>query len=605
MAKEAAKSKTLPKREEIPERYKWRLEDLFASREEWERVFREAQALIDQIAAYSGTLGQSGQRLLEALRLRDELEVRVERLYAYARMRRDEDATRAEHQALSDRATTLLVQAEAALSFLEPEILSIPEERLRTWLEEVEGLALYQTALENLLVLKPHVRSAEVERLLAEAGELADAPRTVYGMLSDADLRFPTIRDERGDEVELTKGRYLTFLESADRRVRREAFTALYRVYESKIHTFAALFAASVKKDVFFARARNYRSALEAALTPNRIPVAVYTQLIDTVRRHLPLLHRYLALRKKALGLDELHMYDLYVPLARLERTVPYEKAAELVTRALAVLGNDYVRVLKEAFASRWIDVYENRGKRSGAYSWGAYGTHPYILLNYQGTLHDVFTLAHEMGHALHSHYSWTHQPYVYAHYRIFVAEVASTVNEILLVRYLLERTTDPTERLALLHHQLEQFRTTVFRQTMFAEFEKWAHEQVEGGQPLTAETLCARYRKLNEEYHGPAVMVDPQIAYEWARIPHFYSPFYVYQYATGYAAAIALAQGILERPKEAVPRYLAFLKAGSSDTPIALLQRAGVDMTRPEPIEKALAVFAGLVDELERLVGA
>ncbi|MCG0315008.1 MAG: oligoendopeptidase F family protein, partial [Calditerricola sp.] len=371
MAKEAAKSKTLPKREEIPERYKWRLEDLFASREEWERVFREAQALIDQIAAYSGTLGQSGQRLLEALRLRDELEVRVERLYAYARMRRDEDATRAEHQALSDRATTLLVQAEAALSFLEPEILSIPEERLRTWLEEVEGLALYRTALENLLVLKPHVRSAEVERLLAEAGELADAPRTVYGMLSDADLRFPTIRDERGDEVELTKGRYLTFLESADRRVRREAFTALYRVYESKIHTFAALFAASVKKDVFFARARNYRSALEAALTPNRIPVAVYTQLIDTVRRHLPLLHRYLALRKKALGLDEFHMYDLYVPLARLERTVPYEKAAELVTRALAVLGNDYVRVLKEAFASRWIDVYENRGKRSGAYSWG------------------------------------------------------------------------------------------------------------------------------------------------------------------------------------------------------------------------------------------
>ncbi|HEY8343384.1 MAG TPA: oligoendopeptidase F, partial [Calditerricola sp.] len=427
----------------------------------------------------------------------------------------------------------------------------------------------------------------------------------VYGMLSDADLRFPTIRDEDGDEVELTKGRYLTFLESPDRRVRREAFTALYRVYESKVHTFAALFAASVKKDVFFARARHYRSALEAALTPNRIPVAVYTQLIDTVRRHLPLLHRYLALRKKALGLDELHMYDLYVPLARLKRTVPYEKAAELVTRALAVLGDDYVRVLKEAFASRWIDVYENRGKRSGAYSWGAYGTHPYVLLNYQGTLHDVFTLAHEMGHALHSHYSWTHQPYVYAHYRIFVAEVASTVNEILLVRHLLARTQDPTERLALLHHQLEQFRTTVFRQTMFAEFEKWAHEQVEGGQPLTAETLCTQYRQLNEAYHGPAVTVDPQIAYEWARIPHFYTPFYVYQYATGYAAAIALAQGILERPKEAVPRYLAFLKAGSSDTPIALLQRAGVDMTRPEPIEKALAVFADLVDELERLVGA
>lgn len=596
--------KRLPKRAEIPDQYKWRLEDLFATDELWEEEFRRVKTLLPQAEQYKGHLSESADRLLAALQLADEINRAVHKVYVYARMRKDEDNTCAKYQALSDRAQTLATQARSALAFLNPEILAIPEEILKSYLAENAALEVYRQAIDDLLRQKPHVLSQVEEELLAETAELAQAPANIFAMINNADIKFPTIIDENGEEIEVTKGRYIQLIESKDRRVRHDAFKALYSSYEKQKNTLAATLHASVKRDCFYARVRKYPSALAAALDEDNIPTEVYTNLIQAVRAHLPLMHRYLALRKKALGLDELHMYDIYTPLAPpAEAKIPYETAKEKVLAGLRPLGDDYMAVLEKGLASAWVDVYENEGKTSGAYSWGTYGSHPYVLLNYQENLDNVFTLAHEMGHALHSYYSNQKQPFIYAGYSIFLAEVASTVNENLLLHHLLQHTGERSQRLYLLNHHLESFRTTVFRQTMFAEFEKIIHEAVENGLPLTADFLCRTYLQLNRDYYGEEVVSDPEIAMEWARIPHFYNAFYVYKYATGFSAATALSMQILNDGAGAVRRYIDFLSAGSSDYPLVLLGKAGVDMSSPEPVNAALRLFSELLTQLEELL--
>lgn len=596
--------KALPTRDRIPEEYRWRLEDLYSSDAKWQEDYDWVKAQLPRVKAYSGRLDESGATLLEALKERDIVLEHLHRLYAYAHMRKDEDTTRSTYQAMMDRAMSLVVAAESDLAFYQPEILAIPTEKIQQFFAEEKGLELYRHYLDDILRMKPHTLPTEQEALLARMGEIARAPSNIFNMINDADLRFPTIRDEEGDEVEITKGRFQQMLESHDRRVRREAFEAVYETYGRLKNTLAATYNSNLKKDVTFARIRGYSSALEAALYEDNVPVDVYTNLIETVHEHLPLLHRYMSLRKRLLGVDELHMYDLYVPMVEgVEQRLPYDEAIETVRKGLSPLGEEYTSLLGKAFESRWIDVYENKGKRSGAYSSSAYPVHPYVLLNYHPTTHNLFTIAHEMGHAMHTYYTYQTQPYIYANYTIFVAEVASTLNEALLMEHLLETTSDRKARLSLLNHYLEQFRGTVYRQTMFAEFEKKTHEMVEAGQPVTADSLGEIYRELNERYYGPDVVVDPQIELEWSRVPHFYYNFYVYKYATGFAAATALSQKILKEGEPAVERYLDFLRSGASDYSINLLRRAGVDMASPEPIRQSLAVFKHILDEIEQLV--
>jgi oligoendopeptidase F len=603
-----ALAQVLPARSEIDPAYQWRLEDIFPDDAAWEAAFRDLQAELPRAASFRGRLGEGPEVLLQALRLRDAMGQALERLFAYAHMHSDEDTRVSTYQAMSDRVSALATQLEGAWAYFEPELLALPEERLRAWVQspppEAAGLEVYRHKLDDLLRQKPHVLSAPEEELLARAGELARAPQTIFSMLNDADLTFPQVHDEEGRPVELTKARFIRFLESRSRRVREEAFRTLYATYAKQRNTLGAILAASVKRDWFYAQARRYRSCLEMALDADNVPVAVYENLIAAVRAGLPALHRYLRLRRRALGLDRLHMYDLYVPLVEEpRRQVPWEEAVRLVEEGLAPLGEDYVRRYRQGTSSGWVDVYENQGKTGGAYSWGVYGVHPYILMNYQGTVDHVFTLAHEFGHALHSHLASEAQPYTYAGYSIFVAEVASTVNEALLMHHLLERAADRQERAYLVNHYLEGFRTTVFRQVMFAEFEKIIHEMVERGEALTAESLSAAYRELNLAYYGPEVEVDPEIDLEWARIPHFYRAFYVYKYATGFSAAQALAEAVRREGAPARERYLNFLRSGSSRYPVDLLRDAGVDMASPEPVRRALGIFARLVEEMETLV--
>lgn len=599
------KSKTLPKRSDVPAEYKWRLEDIYPSDADWEKDVQKSKQLADQIAALKGTLGQSGKHLLQALTLQDELLKTLDQVYVYARMRRDEDNANSKYQGLTDRATGLSTQVYGAISYIQPEILAISNEELEKWIKEEEGLAHYRILLEEIMRFKPHTLSSEEEALLANMSELASSPSKIYGMLNNADIKFPMITDENGEEVELTKGRYTQFMESKDRRVRKEAFEALYETYGKFRNTIAASLTSAIKGDVFYARTRKYPSALYAALFADNVDLSVYDNLIATVREHLPLMHRYIALRKKLLGVDELHMYDLYVPIVpEVEMNIPYDQAVSTIKEALHPLGEEYGRILEEGFSNGWIDVHENEGKTSGAYSWGAYTTHPFVLMNYQDNVNNMFTLAHEMGHALHSYHSNHAQPYTYADYKIFVAEVASTLNEALLMNHLLETTTDKKQRMYLINYYLEQFRGTVFRQTMFAEFEKIVHAKEEQEEPLTADSLSEIYRELNVAYHGPDMVVDKEVDLEWARIPHFYRNFYVYKYATGFSAATSLSKQILEEGKPAVDRYLQFLKGGSSDYPLNLLKTAGVDMTSAAPIAEALSVFKGLLEEMEQLVG-
>lgn len=594
----------VPERAAIPEAYRWRLEDIFPDEAAWEQAYQELEGYISKLESFQGRLGESGHKLLEFLRLSDEAGQKADALWGYAHMRHDEDTAHPGHQAMHARALNLLVRLESATAFATPEILAIPPERLEGFIQETPGLELYRHALDEIQRRRPHTLSEPEERLLAMAGEVGQTPSQIFQMINEADMRFPTVVDEEGREVEITHGRFLKLMESRDRRVRRETFQKLYATYHKQRNTLAATLAGQVRRDIFFARARKFQSSLEAALFPNNIPVSVYTNLLEAVHEGLPSLHRYMALRRRALGLDEHHMYDIYTPIVpEVTLRIPYEEAKELAAAALAPLGEEYVQVLREGFASGWIDVYENRGKRSGAYSSGVYGVHPYVLLNYQETLDDLFTLVHEMGHALHTYFSNRTQPYVYSNYSIFVAEVASTLNEALLAHHLLEQWTDRARRLYVLNHELDTFRTTLFRQAMFAEFEQRIHAEAEAGQALTAERLSEIYGELNAAYHGPAVVNDDEIRLEWARIPHFYYNFYVYQYATGYSAAQALARKILTEGRPAVDAYLAFLSSGSSDYPLAVLQRAGVDMTSPEPVRQAIRTFDELVQELERLL--
>ncbi|MFT9846106.1 oligoendopeptidase F [Aneurinibacillus sp. REN35] len=599
---ENTSQKTLPKRSEVKPEFKWKLESIFPSDAAWEEEYKKVQELINKIGTYKGKLSESPAVLAECMKTYEELGLAMERVYVYARMRRDEDNTNTTYQALTDRAGSLNIRVASALAYMVPEILAMPNEQLDQYIA-AETLAPYRFYLTEIKRQKEHVLSEREEQIIAQAGELAQAPQTIFGMLNNADMVFPTITNEDGEDVQLTHGRYIQFMESPDRRVRKEAFKAMYDAYGKQKNTIAATLNASVKKDVFYARIRKYSSALAAALDNDNISLDVYTNLIQAVRDNLPAMHRYVSLRKKLLGVDELHMYDLYVPMVKeVKMDIPYDKAVELVQKGLAPLGGEYGDVLKESFTSNWIDVYENEGKTSGAYSWGAYGTHPFVLMNYQNNVNNLFTLAHEMGHALHSYYSDKHQPYLDAQYKIFVAEVASTLNESLLMDYMLKTTEDPRQKMYLLNHYLEQFRGTIYRQTMFAEFEKLIHEKVEAGEPLTPEALCSLYYELNIDYYGQDMVIDEDIKMEWARIPHFYNEFYVYQYATGFSAATALSQQILTEGEVAVERYLTFLKSGGSDYPIDLLRKAGVDMASPAPVVEALQVFSRLLDELEEL---
>lgn len=590
-------------REEIADQYKWNLAAIYADEELWEQDFAEVRDLTAELSAFEGSLAESSDRLLAALQLQEKIELLFGKVFVYARMRKDEDNRVSTYQSLTDRAQGLAVQVSSALAFIVPEIIAIPDEVLTAFMEE-EELKLYQRLIDEIRRIKPHTLSADQEALLAATGEMAQAADNIFTMLNNADIKFPMMIDDTGQEVELTKGRYSGFMESSNREIRREAFTKLYSSYQSLINTLATTLNHEVKKNIFFAKARRYESALAASLFADNIPVTVYEQLVATVNDHLDLLHRYVALRKGVLAVDEIHMYDLYAPLIdELELKVSYAEAAKQLAEALTPLGEEYINDMKRGLSSRWVDVYENEGKTSGAYSWGTYGTEPYILMNYQDKVNDLFTLAHEIGHSMHSYYSNANQPQVYANYRIFVAEVASTLNEALLIHYLLENTTDKRVRLYYLNHYLEQFRATLYRQTMFAEFELLIHQLAEQGAPLTAAEFNKLYRDLNVKYYGPDMVVDEQIDLEWARIPHFYMNFYVYKYATGFSAAISLAKQILTEGEPAVERYLNFLKSGGSDYPIDLLRAAGVDMNSPQPIEDALAVFSEILDEMEALL--
>lgn len=594
-------SMEIPERKDVPAELKWQLEDIYASDELWEADVASLLGRLPELASLQGRIGQSAEDLLKGLDLLNEINMIAAKIYVYARMRKDEDNANSKHQAMYERAASLVVQVSSTASFIRPELLEVDEDTLEEYMAENAELELYRHFLHDISRMRAHTLSAPEERLIAMAGEVGEAVSSIFTMLNDADIKFGSIVDEEGNTVELTKGRYTRFMESPDRRVRKEAYDALYSSYGSLINTIGSTYSASVKSDAFNARARRYDTCLEAALDKNNIPVKVYSNLLEAVRERLGLMHRYVALRKKALKLDDVHMYDIYAPIVPdIEWTVTYEEAKKAVCEGLAPLGDEYVSILGAGLESGWVDVVESRGKTSGAYSWGEYGTHPYVLLNWQDNLDNMFTLAHEMGHAMHSHYSWTTQPYVYSDYSIFLAEIASTANEVLLMEHLLSLTEDQVRRMYLLNHLLEQFRGTLYRQTMFAEFEKIAHERYEAGQALTPDALNDIYLQLNRDYYGDEIVLDDRIALEWARIPHFYSAFYVYQYATGFSAAVALAESILEHGDPARDRYIEFLRGGRSKYPLDLLRDAGVDMTSPDPIHRALDVFEKSLEEME-----
>lgn len=597
-------AKELPKRSEVKLENTWKVEDMYANLDAWKADLEKVKALAEQLVTYRGKMGESAENLYQAFYLDDEIGRIGSVAYSYASRCSDVDTTNTENQALVMQVSNMFVKIDEQSAFMVPELLAIPEETLEKFFAEEPRLEVYRNAINNLLRRKEHMLTPEMEQLLASAGDVTGTSDNVFSMFNNADLTFPEITDENGEKVRLTHGRYISFLESSDRRVREEAFKAMYATYKSFRNTLGAVYAGKLKAHNFSAKARKYNSCLEAAVDGTNVPASVYHNLIEAVHQNLDKMHRYVALRKKILGVDELHMYDLYVPLVKeADVKIPFEQAKQTVYDALAPLGEDYRAVIKEGFENRWIDVYENEGKRSGAYSAGVFGVHPYVLLNHNDTLDSMFTLAHEMGHAMHSYLSNKTQPHVDSHYVIFVAEVASTCNEVLLMEHLLAQTTDKVQRAYLINHFLESFRGTVYRQTMFAEFELRTHEMCERGESLTPDALSNLYYDLNKKYFGEDMAVDEDIAMEWARIPHFYYNFYVYQYATGFSAAVALAHRILKEGAPAVEDYKKFLCGGRSKTPIELLKIAGVDMTTPEPVNAGLEMFGRLIDEMEELM--
>lgn len=599
---EPNKTKKIPKRSEVDPKNTWATEDLFANDEAWEQAMAELASMPEQMASFRGRLGESGACLLDYFRLSDTYSLKISRAANYAFRKADEDTAVGRYQEMRGKIISLDVAVSSASAFDTPEILAIPDETLERFYRETPDLQLYRRALDKIRARRAHVLSDAEEKLLASAGEMAESPEQIGSMFRDADLKFPEAVDANGEKHQLTQGSYIPMLQSADRVLRKSAFETLYHTFGSFKNTTAACLDAQMKQLIFFSRARKYDSALDASLARTEVPVSVYMNLIQTVSDNLPYMYRYVRLRKKLMGLDELHMYDIYTTLVNdAEEEITFEQAKQTVLEGLAPLGENYRAMLEEGFANRWIDVYENEGKRSGAYSSGAL-PHPYVLLNHQNTLDSQFTLAHEMGHALHSYLSLKNQPTVYSDYVIFVAEVASTCNEVLLMRHLLSKTTDKRERAYLINYFLEQFRGTLYRQTMFAEFELMMSRRAEAGQALTADALCEMYYDLNKKYYGEDVVVDREIAMEWARIPHFFYNFYVFQYATGFSAAVAIANRILREGQPAVDDYLKFLSSGSTMDPISLLKIAGVDMASPAPINDALKIFDDLISEMEAL---
>lgn len=596
-------SERIPQRCDIPEKDKWAIEDIYPTDAAWEQDLVKARGYAEKIASYKGLLSTDSAKLLEYLRLDDDMTVVLEALVNYAQRRNDEDTRDAKYQDMVSRMEMLFVDISGASAFVTPELLSIDDETMERFFREQPEMKLYRLCIDRVRRRRAHILSEAEERIMALTGEMTGSPDNIFSMFNDADLKFPDATDKDGNKHQVTHGSYIPLMHSNDRELRKSAFESLYGVYENFRNTSAAVLSSQVKCLTFRARARNYENTLQAALDGNEVPVEVYKQLIEAVHENMHYMYKYVKLRKKLLGVDELHAYDLYAPIVSdIEVKIPFEQAKQEVYDSLAPMGEDYRAIFSQGIKDRWIDVYENEGKRSGAYSAGA-RVHPYVLLNHKDTLDSEFTLAHEMGHAIHSYLSNKNQPVVYADYVIFVAEVASTCNESLLMQHLLKITTDKKRRAYLINYFLEQFRTTLYRQTMFAEFELMINEKAENGESLTADVMCELYRKLNLLYYGEDIVIDHELDMEWARIPHFYYNYYVYQYATGFSAAIALSQRILKEGAPAVRDYIGFLSGGCSKDPISLLRGAGVDMTSTKPVTDALKLFGELIDEMEELM--
>lgn len=599
-----SETKQLPNREALPEAVTWDLTTIFPDDAAFDQAFEDVKVAVKEVAGYQGTLHEGAATFLQALEGILAVYRQLETLYVYSHLKNDQDTGNTQYQGLYARASSLLAEASEALAWFEPELLTLSDEQIAAYFEEAPKLTEYRHYIQQMLDNRPHTLPAEQEALLAGAGEIFGAASNTFAVLNNADLVFPVITDSQGEQIQLSHGVYGQLMESTDRTVRQAAYEGLYQVYEQFRNTFAQTLSTNVKTHNYRAKVRHFDSARAAALSGNHIPESVYDTLVAVVNQNLPLLHRYVALRKRLLGLEELHMYDMYTPLvgeAPIQYT--YEEAVAKAKEALTPLGDEYQEVVAEAFSSRWIDVVENKGKRSGAYSSGAYDTAPYILLNWHDTLDQLFTLVHEMGHSVHSYFTRNNQPFVYGDYSIFLAEIASTTNENILTEYLLETEKDPLVRAYVLNHYLDGFKGTIFRQTQFAEFEHFIHEEDAAGVPLTAEYLSENYGKLNAKYYGEAVTYDDEIKLEWSRIPHFYYNYYVFQYATGFSAASALSKKILAEEPQALENYLNYLKAGSSDYPIEVMKKAGVDMTKPDYLEEAMKVFAARLDELEALL--
>ncbi|NBI05818.1 oligoendopeptidase F [Senegalia massiliensis] len=591
-------------RDEIDSNFKWDIESMYKNDEDWEKDFKKVKSLIGELKLFKGNVIKNPDNLLGLLRLKDEISRTVSNVYTFAKMKQDEDTNNAKYQEFTDRATTLMVNIGEVSSFIVPEILELNKEDILLFKKKNPGLNEYSHYLDEIFRQKEHILSEKEEAIIAGVGDIANGPENTFSMLNNADLEFPVIKDENGEEIQITHGRFIPLMENKDRRVREDAFKALYETYGNYKNTFASILNTNIKKNIFYSKVRRYNSSLNAALDEDNISVKVYDNLLESVNDNLDKMHKYIEIRKRALDLGDIHFYDLYTPIVKeIDMDIEYEEAKEIVLKGLSPLKREYLEIAKKGFDSGWIDVYENKGKRSVAYSWGTYDSKPFILLNYQNTLDNMFTIAHEMGHSMHSYFSKNNQPYIYSGYSIFVAEVASTVNEALLINYMLENEVDPRKKLYFLNHFLEQFRGTIYRQTMFAEFEKIIHEKTEKGESLTAEAFSNIYKNLNRKYYGEEIVIDEEIAMEWARIPHFYYNFYVYQYATGFSAAVYLSQKILNNEEGAVEKYLEFLKSGSSDYPIEVLKKAGVDMTTKKPVDDALKLFGELVDKMERLI--
>ena len=588
-------------RSTIEEKYKWKIDKMYSSKEEIEKDISKVKNLIQEVKEYKGKLSESKENLYKVLNISENASRIVQNLYVYTHMKQHEDTRINDNQGRATKTEMLSTDLGVATSYIVPEILAIEENKLSEYLKD-EKLSFYTKYIKDILRDKPHTLSEREEEILAATSELSTIPENVYDMLAYADMEFPEIEDEEGNKVKLSHSNYSLFIKSKNSRVRKDAFEGEFSTYEKYKNTFASTLYGGIKSEIFYAKTRKYNSAIEASLFSDDVSLDVYNNLISAIDKSIPNLNKYVELKKKFLGLNEIHMYDLYVPLTdKFDMDIPYDKAQDIILEALKPLGEEYLKVIKSAFDEGWIDVYDNEGKKGGAYSWGSYDSHPYILMSYKNDLNSLFTLVHELGHSVHSHYSRTSQPFLYSDYKIFVAEVASTLNELLIINYLLENSKSKDETIYLLNYYLEQFRTTVHRQTMFAEFEKIVHQRVESGEPLTADEFTNIYYKLNEKYYGKSAIVDKQIGIEWARIPHFYSNFYVYKYATGFSAASALSQQILSEGSTAVDRYINFLKSGGSEYPLEQLKSAGVDMTKKESIEEALNVFAELVNKLEK----